>query len=64
MFKEEERVEKVLKELKDKGKISEDVYKNLKPCSSQPPRLYGLAKVHKNRHPNATSIVNAWFSIL
>ena len=51
VFKEEERVETVLKGLKDNGKISEDLYQNLKPCGSQPPRLYGLAKVHKKDTP-------------
>ncbi|XP_057292545.1 uncharacterized protein LOC130621254 [Hydractinia symbiolongicarpus] len=51
VFKEEERITSVLKELKVKGKISEQLYDKLKPIGSQPPRIYGLAKVHKNNTP-------------
>ena len=33
------------------GKIKEDLYEALRPRGSQPARLYGLAKVHKNNTP-------------
>ena len=40
-----------LKDLKNAGKISEKLFSDLKPIGSQPPRLYGLAKVHKTDTP-------------
>ena len=40
-----------LKKLKLKGDISEELYYQIKPRGSQPPRLYGLAKVHKKDTP-------------
>ena len=51
ILKEEERVVEVLNNLKKEGKISEDLFKELKPTGSQAPRLYGLAKVHKDGTP-------------
>ena len=42
---------KILKELLDTGKIDEELYEKLRPVGSQPPRLYGLAKVHKENTP-------------
>ena len=48
ILKEEEKIENTLKKLKDNGKISEKLFEDLKPMGSQPPRIYGLAKVHKN----------------
>ena len=45
-----ELVEK-LKELKDKNKISLDLYRKLYPTMDQPPRFYGLPKVHKAGYP-------------
>ena len=51
VLKEEERIVSTLKALKDQGKISETLFNKLKPRGSQPPRLYGLAKVHKNNIP-------------
>ena len=37
--------------LKEENKIDESFYEKLKPFSSQPPRLNGLAKSHKpNTH--------------
>ena len=50
-LKEEERVVSMLKKLKDQKKISESLFKKLKPIGSQPARLYGLAKVHKTDTP-------------
>ena len=51
VLKEEERITDILKDLKDKKCISDNMYNRLKPSGSQPPRLYGLAKVHKKDTP-------------
>ena len=40
-----------LKNLKNDNKISESLYLKLKPVGSQPPKLYGLAKIHKPNVP-------------
>jgi len=45
--KEEERIISCLKSLKGQNRISDSLYFKLKPIGSQPPRLYGLAKIHK-----------------
>ena len=50
-MKEEEKVIETLKQLRKDNKISENLFNKLKPIGSQPPRLYGLAKVHKNNTP-------------
>jgi len=49
--KEEERVTSLLKKLKDRNKITDTLFDKLKPTGSQPPRLYGLAKIHKDSVP-------------
>ena len=51
IVKEEERIFEILKQLKSENKISEELYNSLRPVGSQPPRLYGLAKVHKTGCP-------------
>ena len=51
VVKEEERVLTTLQQLRNDEKISEDLYGKLKPIGSQPARLYGLVKVHKNSTP-------------
>ena len=51
LLKEEERIVEALKNLRDEGKIQKSLYKKLKPRGSQPARLYGTAKVHKNIVP-------------
>ena len=51
VMKEEERVCQILSDLKKENKISNELYEELKPVGSQPPRLYGLAKVHKPEMP-------------
>ena len=51
VWKEEERVMEVLNRLKRDGKISDELFNDIKPVGSQPPRLYGLAKVHKPDTP-------------
>ena len=51
LLKEEERIINILKSLRKEDKIDKDLYDKLKPIGSQPARLYGLAKVHKNNVP-------------
>ena len=51
VLKEEERVLGLLKTLQQEKKIDEALYQRLKPMGSQPARLYGLAKVHKEDTP-------------
>ena len=51
MLKEEERIQATLKELLDQNKIGQILYEKMRPKGSQPPRLYGLAKVHKENTP-------------
>ena len=51
VIKEEERVQGILKSLLESGKMDEALHNQLKPRGSRPPRLYGLAKVHKNNVP-------------
>ena len=51
ILKEEDRVLSNLKDLKNENKISEELFDKIKPTGSQPPRLYGLAKVHKKNTP-------------
>ena len=43
----EKRVTDVLKNLRDKRKISSEQYKDLSSSGSRPGIMYGLAKVHK-----------------
>ena len=40
-----------LRSLKRKIKFPKNFFNKLKPIGSQPPRLYGLAKIHKNNVP-------------
>ena len=51
VFKEEERIIEKLKDLKNQNKINETIYNTMHPTGSQPARLYGLAKVHKDSIP-------------
>ena len=50
-FKEEERINTILEELNERGKIDEKFLKSIKSVGGQLPRLYGLAKVHKENTP-------------
>ena len=43
----EQKVIDILKEIKNKNQINEDLYNKLNPVGSQPGVLYGLAEVHK-----------------
>ena len=51
VLKEEEKIVSFLKNLKNADKITENLYNRLKPIGSQPARLYGLAKIHKQDVP-------------
>ena len=51
VIKEQDRIVNALKLMKQEGRISEALYEKLKPIGSQPPRLYGLAKIHKTVIP-------------
>ncbi|XP_066933903.1 uncharacterized protein [Clytia hemisphaerica] len=46
-MKEEEVIAEKLKSLLSENKINEKLFDDIKPIGSQPPRLYGLAKIHK-----------------
>ena len=45
--KEEERINKILKELHTQGEIGDELLTKLLSKGGQPARLYGLAKDHK-----------------
>ena len=51
VLKEEERITNVLQTLLKDDKIDQSLFFKMKPKGSQPARLYGLAKVHKNNIP-------------
>jgi len=51
VLKEEDRIINMLKKMKQDGSIDESLYEKIRPRGSQPPRLYGLAKIHKNEIP-------------
>ena len=51
MEKEEERINQALADMWKKGEIGEVLKNELKSQGGQPPRLYGLAKVHKGTVP-------------
>ena len=63
LLKEEQRVSEILTQLHKDGKIDEELYNQLSPPGSQPARLYGLAKVHK-QDIYETDLVYARISIL
>ena len=51
LLKEQERVNGILKSMLEAGKIDKELHASLVARGSQPARLYGLAKVHKNNTP-------------
>ena len=51
IIKEEERINNTLWQLVIDNELTEEQYCELKSMGGQPPRLYGLAKVHKNTVP-------------
>ena len=48
---QEGRLSRKLKELEKKGGIPGGLYHRLRPSGSQPPRIYGLPKIHKDGIP-------------
>ena len=73
----EERINEELNTLKQSEKISEEMYWKLRSKGGQPPRLYGLAKVHKASVPvrsvlsmpgspydNLGTMVTKWLSVI
>ena len=51
LLKEEQRVNEILTNLLKNKKIDKSLFDKLQPSGSQPARLYGLAKVHKQDMP-------------
>ena len=51
VMKEEQRIVNILKKMRDEKRIDDSLYDKIKPMGSQPPRLSGLAKVHKASIP-------------
>ncbi|XP_046854189.1 uncharacterized protein LOC124447327 [Xenia sp. Carnegie-2017] len=45
------RINKKLKQLKDKKKLNETVYKRIRPNDSSTAKFYGLPKIHKENNP-------------
>ncbi len=77
ILKEEERINDELETLKKSDKISEELYWKLRSKGGQPPRLYGLAKVHKASVPvrpvlsmpgspydNLGTMITKWLSVI
>ena len=50
-IKREEKLTRYLRNLKQKKSITKAFYDSVRPCGSQPARLYGLPKIHKPDHP-------------
>ena len=48
---QEGRLSRKLKELEKGGEITGNLYHQLRPSGSQPPRIYGLPKIHKPEVP-------------
>ena len=50
-IKREGKLTRFLLNLKKSNKISENLYQRIRPSGSQPARLYGLPKIHKQNYP-------------
>ena len=50
----EGRLQRLLRKLKKDCHLANEVYENIYPKGSQPARIYGLPKMHKDRGPNST----------
>jgi len=46
-------LQRLLRKLRKDGHLDSDVYENIYPKGSQPARIYGLPKMHKDRGPNS-----------
>ena len=77
ILREEERINDELQRLHDNGKITDELLRQLHSRGGQPPRLYGLAKVHKSSVPvrpvlsmpgspydKLGTIVTKWLSVI
>ena len=49
----EGRLQRLLRKLKKSGHLDSDVKSNINPKGSQPARIYGLPKMHKERGHNS-----------
>jgi len=49
----EGKLQRFLRDLKQNGKIDKDIYSNIYPTGSQPPRFYGLPKMPQIQSPAA-----------
>ena len=49
----EGRLQRLLSKLKNNGHLDNDGYNNIYPKGSQPARIYGLPKMHKEREPGS-----------
>ena len=47
----EMKISRMLRELHKKEEITKPIYDRLRPTGSQPPKLYGLPKIHKQSVP-------------
>ena len=52
----EGKLQRFLRELKNKGKLDNDIYSRICPTGSQPARIYGLPKINKLKVPNTIGI--------
>ena len=48
----EGKLQRFLRNLKNKGKIDKDIYNSIYPSGSHPALIYGLPKMHKIKSPN------------
>ena len=51
ILREKGQIHSKLTSMKNAGKIDNKLFEKIKPRGSHPPRLYGLAKVHKADTP-------------
>ena len=49
--KREASLQRYLRVLKNKGALDDNTYKLIRPCGSNPARIYGLPKIHKQNVP-------------
>ena len=45
----ENQINRLLLKLKNEGQLTDEMYKRMRTTGSQPCRLYGLPKIHKNK---------------
>ena len=64
VLKEGERINSELITLNKNGKIDDELLEDLRSTGGQLPRLYGTAKVHKQKRTYETSLINASFTLL